>query len=244
MKFVADKILPACTTPDAMASTGGDTMFLSGLVGMICQGSWCVNNFYNADNSSDYAWAKLPYTDRNGNGKCEKEERCSIYNGLGWSIYSKTDKKDAAWSLISAFSSKEGQEKQSELGVTMAAYKGMSEPFVKAYSGMDISPFVDIEDEGTLVFRPYSKSTGTWESDVSDTLVSAWNAPEWLWKILCQDMRQLFPETVMILCRTEMGVLQSIFYRMLLTLSIIMKCTTAIGICFGQHTRMQKSMLY
>ncbi len=184
MKFVADKILPACPTPDAMASTGGDTMFLSGLVGMICQGSWCVNNFYNTDNSSDYAWAKLPYTDRNGNGKCEKEERCSIYNGLGWSIYSKTDKKDAAWSLISAFSSKEGQEKQSELGVTMAAYKGMSEPFAKAYSGMDISPFVDIEDEGTLVFRPYSKSTGTWESDVSDTLVEAWNNPDKMEEVL------------------------------------------------------------
>lgn len=184
MKFVADRILPASPSPDAMASTGADTMFLSGLLGMICQGSWCVNNFYTADNASDYAWAKLPYIDRNGNGQCEKEERCSIYNGLGWSIYSQSEKKDAAWSLVSAFGSKEGQQKQSELGVTMAAYKEMSDAFADAYSGMDISPFVDIEEEGTLVFRPYSKSTGKWEQDVSDTLVDAWNAPDKMEDIL------------------------------------------------------------
>ena len=90
MKFVGDKILPACPSQDAMASTGGDTMFLSGLVGMICQGSWCINNFYTADHASDYAWAMLPYTDRNKNGTCESEERCSIYNGLGWAAYSQT----------------------------------------------------------------------------------------------------------------------------------------------------------
>ncbi len=184
MKFVAEEILPACPSPDAMASTGGDTMFLSGLVGMICQGSWCVNNFYTADNASDYAWTMLPYADVNGNGSCEKEERCSIYNGLGWSAYSQTKNPEAAWSLISAFCSEEGQKMQSELGVTMSSYKGLSDAFASAYDGMDISAFVDIEDKGTLIFRPYSKSTGTWESDVSDTLVSAWNAPETMEEVL------------------------------------------------------------
>lgn len=184
MKFVADKILPACPSQDAMASTGGDTMFLSGLVGMICQGSWCINNFYTADNASDYAWAMLPYTDRNGNGTCEPEERCSIYNGLGWAAYAETKEPDAAWSLISAFCSEEGQKKQAELGVTMAAYKGVSDEFANAYDGMDISPFIDIEEKGTLVFRPYSKSTGTWESDVSDALVEAWNEPDQMESIL------------------------------------------------------------
>ncbi len=186
MKFVAEEILPACPTPDAMASTGGDTMFLSGLVGMICQGSWCVNNFYTADNASDYAWAMLPYADVNGNGTCEPEERCSIYNGLGWSAYSGTEHPDEAWSLISAFCSEEGQKKQAELGVTMSAYKGLSDSFAGAYQGMDITPFVDIEDKGTLVFRPYSKSTGTWESDVSDALVEAWNEPEKMETVLKQ----------------------------------------------------------
>ena len=197
MKFVADSILPACPSPDAMASTGADTMFLSGLVGMICQGSWCVNNFYTADNASDYAWAMLPYADVNGNGTCEKEERCSIYNGLGWAAYSQTQNPDAAWSLISEFCSEEGQREQAELGVTMSSYKGLSDAFATAYEGMDISAFVDIEEKGTLIFRPYSKSTGTWESDVSDALVSAWNEPETMEEVLrkcAEDMNKTISE--------------------------------------------------
>lgn len=184
MKFVAEKILPACPSPDSMASTGGDTMFLSGLVGMVCQGSWMVNSFYSADNADDYAWAMLPYADVNGNGQCEPSERCTIYNGLGWCISAQSKKADAAWSLISAFASKEGQTKQSELGITMAAYKGCSDAFADAYEGMDISPFVDIEEKGTLVFRPYSKSMALWDEDISDALVDVWSNPETMEDVL------------------------------------------------------------
>ena len=178
MQFIADEILPACPSPDSMASTGGDTMFLSGLIGMVCQGSWMVNNYYTADNASDYTWVMMPYEDVNGNGQCEPEERCTIYNGLGWSIYSGTKAPDEAWSLVSWFSSKEQQLKQAELGVTMAGYIGCSEAFANAFEGMDVSPFVEIEEQGTLVFRPYSKSTAIWEDEANLALVEAWNAPE------------------------------------------------------------------
>lgn len=43
---------------------------------------------------------------------------------------------------------------------------------------MDLSPFLDSEDNGTLVFRPYSKSAATWETDSSDILVDAWGNPD------------------------------------------------------------------
>ena len=191
MKFVADRILPACPSPDSMASTGGDTMFLSGLIGMICQGSWTVNNFYTADNADDFGWVMIPYADVNGNGECEKEERCSIYNGLGWSIYAQTDKADACWSLISYLTGKDSQLKQSELGVTMAGYIGCSEPFADAFGDMDVSAFVDIEEQGRLVFRPYSKSTAIWEDDASQSLVEAWSAPEKMEEVLLQIAEQM-----------------------------------------------------
>lgn len=197
MKFIAEKILPACPSPDSMASTGGDTMFLSGLIGMVSQGSWMVNGYYTADNADDYAWVMMPYADVNGNGQCEPSERCSIYNGLGWSIYSETKNADAAWSLISHLASKESQIKQSELGVTMAGYIGCSEPFANAFEGMDVSPFVDIEEEGTLIFRPYSKSTAIWEDDASLALVEAWNAPEKMEEVLrriADDMNKTLAE--------------------------------------------------
>ena len=65
----------------------------------------------------------------------------------------------AAYDLISAFCSEEGQLKQSELGVTMAAYKGASDAFADAFEGMDITPFLSIEEDGTLIQHPASRYT-------------------------------------------------------------------------------------
>ena len=52
-----------------------------------------------------------------------------------------------------------------------------SDPFTEAYSEMDMTPFIDIEEEGTLVMRPYSKEY-TWESDICDLLVPVWADPD------------------------------------------------------------------
>lgn len=118
-----------------------DGMFLSGLIGMPCAGSWTIPNYYAVNDVSDYGWVMLPYADRNCDGQCHSEERCSIYNGLGRAAYSDTENPDAAWSLISAFCSEEGQTKQSELGVTMSGYIGSSEPFITAYEGWTFPRF-------------------------------------------------------------------------------------------------------
>ncbi len=68
----------------------------------------------------------------------------------------------------------------------MAGYIGCSESFANAFEGMDISPFVDIEEQGTLIFRPYSKNTAVWEDDTNLALVDAWAAPEKTEEILKQ----------------------------------------------------------
>jgi multiple sugar transport system substrate-binding protein len=67
------------------------------------------------------------------------------------------------------------QLKQSELGVTMACYIGASDAFMNAFPGMDISAFLKMETEGTLVFRPYSKYTSRWEDQATSDLVAVWN---------------------------------------------------------------------
>lgn len=187
MNFVGEQILPACPSQDSMANTAGDTMMISGTLGMYLDGSWMVNTYYTADNAADLAWVELPYKDRNENGSVDEGERCSIYNGLGWSIYGKCENPDAAYSLISAFASKEGQLKQSELGVTMAAYKGCSEQFTSAFEGMDLSAFTDIEEDGTLVFRTYSKYTGRWEDNFTTFFIDAWNDPSLMTQV-CKDI--------------------------------------------------------
>ena len=193
MTYLADNLFPSMPEQDLMAVTDPDVMFLSGIVGMMLQGSWMVNTFYTAENSADYAWAEIPYYDANGNGSCDEGERCSVYNGLGWAAAHNTDDPQAAYDLISAFCSKEGQLKQSELGVTMAAYKGASDAFADAFEGMDISPFLKIEEDGTLIQHPASRYTTAWEGGFTTGLVAAWQDPSTMADV-CKEMAAMMNE--------------------------------------------------
>ncbi len=173
------KILTTAVPQTMVAESGTDSLFQSNVVGMITQGSWMVNSFYSAEGHENYKWAVLPYADVNGNGSCDAGERQSCYNGLGWAIAANTEHPDEAYSLISYFASEEGQKKQAELGVTMAAYKGMSDAFTSAFDGMDLSAFTKIEDDGTLYFRPYTRKTTVWEDAIQQKgcFLDAWQDP-------------------------------------------------------------------
>ncbi len=177
MQFVGDQILPACPTQDSMANTPGDTMLMSGRIGIYLEGSWMAKSYYEADNSADFAFVEIPYYDADGNGQCDPGERVTIYNGLGWSIAANSKVPDEAWGLISALSCEAGQIRQSELGVTMAGYIGCSEPFSSAFGDMDMSGFTKVEEDGVLVFRPYSKYSARWEDDFTQEFIDAWNDP-------------------------------------------------------------------
>ena len=174
------KILTVAAPQATVAETGTDSLFQSNLVAMITQGSWMINSFYKAESHADYKWAMMPYADVNGNGACDKGERWSAYNGLGWAISASCANPDAAYSLISYFCNEAGQKKQAELGVTMAGYKGVSEEFANAFEGMDVSPFVRIEEEGDLYFRPYTRNTTVWEDALQQqgAFLDAWQNPE------------------------------------------------------------------
>ena len=173
------KILEVAAPQTTVAETGTDSLFQSGLVGMITQGSWMINSFYKAENSGDYAWAMIPYGDANGNGACDEGERWSCYNGLGWAASYQVADPDAAYSLISWFCNEENQVKQAELGVTMAGMKGVSEAFANAFPGMDVSSFTKAEEEASLYFRPYTRNTTVWEDAIQQAgaFLDAWQNP-------------------------------------------------------------------
>ena len=195
MTWLADNLFPSMPEQNLMADTDPDLMFMSGIVGMMLQGSWMVNTFYNAEQSANYAWAQIPYHDTNGNGQCDEGERVSLYNGLGWAASANTKYPDEAYSLISAFCSEEGQKKQAELGVTMAAYKGCSDAFVGAFEGMDISPFLTVEESGTLIKHPASRYTTTWEGNFTTGLVAAWQDPSTMADV-CKQMADMMNEVL------------------------------------------------
>ena len=195
MTYLADNLFPSMPEQDLMAVTDPDVMFLSGIVGMMLQGSWMVNSFYTAENAADYAWAEIPYYDANENGSCDEGERCSLYNGLGWAASANTQDPQAAYDLISAFCCENGQLKQSELGVTMAAYKGASDAFVTAFEGMDISPFLTIEEDGTLIQHPASRYTTAWEGGFTTGLIAAWQNPDSMADV-CREMADMMNEVL------------------------------------------------
>ena len=173
------KLLSVGAPQTVVAETGTDSLFISGKTAMITQGSWMINAFYTADNSSDYAWAMLPYADTNNNGSCDAGERYSAYNGLGWAANANVADPKACYDLISYFCSEEGQKLQAELGVTMGGMKGVSEDFSNAFEGMDVSAFVRAEEEGDLFFRPYTRKTTVWEDALqqSGAFLDAWQNP-------------------------------------------------------------------
>ena len=172
------KLLTVGAPQSVVAETGTDSLFMSGKVGMITQGSWMINAFYTAEGHANYAWALLPYADLNGNGTCEKEERWSAYNGLGWAASAKTKDPESCYSLIAYFCGEEGQKLQAEKSVTMGGMKGVSDAFTSAFNGMDVSPFLKAE-EYSLYFRPYTRKTTVWEDAIQQAgaFLDPWQKP-------------------------------------------------------------------
>ncbi|HAV28037.1 MAG TPA: sugar ABC transporter substrate-binding protein, partial [Lachnospiraceae bacterium] len=174
------QILEVSAPQTVVAETGTDSLFNSGLAAMITQGSWMINTFYKAEHHDDYAWAMLPYADVNGNGQCDKGERYSAYNGLGWAAAANTANPDAAYSLISYFCSEKAQKEQAALGVTMGGMKGVSEDFANAFEGMDVSAFTKVEENGTLYARPGTRNSGKWQTPMKQSgyFLDAWQHPD------------------------------------------------------------------
>ena len=156
--WINDGVMPSLET---MSENGNDVLFESGKVAMITQGSWMLaayrDNEYTAANCDCVELPKSATTGR----------RASIYNGLGWAASATTEQPDEAWQLIEYLGSKEAQEKQAELGVTMSAYTGTSDAWAKS-ADFNLQAYLNMMDD--MVIRPYSRTTVTWENEDSEIM--------------------------------------------------------------------------
>lgn len=156
--WINDGVMPSLET---MSENGNDVLFESGKVAMITQGSWMLaayrDNEYTAANCDCVELPKSATTGR----------RASIYNGLGWVASATTEHPDEAWQLIEYLGSKEAQEKQAELGVTMSAYTGTSDAWAKS-ADFNLQAYLNMMDD--MVIRPYSRTTVTWENEDSEIM--------------------------------------------------------------------------
>jgi len=180
------KLLKACPSATTMSETGTDVLMQSGTVAMITQGSWMVSGFKQNDYmKQNCAVAEIPYDKTTG-------IRASLCNGLGWSAYAKTKRPDDCWKLLEWFGSKEMQEKQAQLGVSMSAYEGTSEDWIKNTNVFNLQPYLDETKESTgaiknkLILRPYTYNSTVWSTGASTALAKAWSDPS-LMKQTCTD---------------------------------------------------------
>lgn len=173
MEFVQKAVQNVMPPYEVMAETGTDVLLSSGQIAMLPQGSWMVPGFkeneYIAENCDV---AILPKDAETG-------KRVSIYNGLGWAASAKTKNPEAAWKLIEWFGRRDMQEKQAELGVTMAAYEGVSDVWKNCTDKFNLQPYLDmLDDTDGLVFRPGSRATVTWTNAVVAKFKLLWSGYE------------------------------------------------------------------
>ena len=167
MNFVDSLIKDAMPPATVMAETGTDVLLNSGKIAMLTQGSWMVpafkENEYIAENCDV---AVLPMDAETG-------RRVSIYNGLGWAVNANTDNPEAAWQLVEWFGTKDAQLKQAQLGVTMAAYDGVSDDWKNNTDLFNLEPYLDMRED--VVFRPATRATLTWWNMMTADLKEAWS---------------------------------------------------------------------
>ena len=188
MTLITDMVKAGyCPDLNTISENGADVLFQSGKAAMVTQGSWMLAGFRDNEYTHDNCdVAVLPKDATTG-------KRVSIYNGLGWAAANGKN-LDAAWSLIEYLGTKEAQEKQAELGVTMAAYKGCSDLWKNSVDCFDLTGHMDMLN-AELVFRPYSRNTVIWEDMSKEMLKDAWTGDKDT-ETVCKDLAAAMDEVL------------------------------------------------
>lgn len=153
MKLIENIIKDGSMPEYSVVSENGSAALMeAGTVAMTFQGSWMIPDLVTNDFvKANCDIAPLPKG---------PEGTKSIYNGLGWAASAQGEHTEEAWQLIEYLGSKEAQTKQAELGVTMAAYEGVSADWVNAQPDFNLQAYVDMLDDAQAY--PSSKNTQVW----------------------------------------------------------------------------------
>ena len=162
--YIRDGLSPEIYDDLARAQSLQNSLCAMGLFG-----SWNLSGFASSDIMvKDYDCAVLP--------SANDGTRASIFNGLGNAIAATTKHPDEAWKWIEFLSSKEGQERQAELGIAISAYNGSADKFVEAYPMFNTKCYIDMVEYAQI--RPYSNQTSIWEDKAYEVLKDAYAGKE------------------------------------------------------------------
>lgn len=162
-----ENVIKDGSMPDysVVAENNTEELMMAGTVAMTFQGSWMIPDLANNDFVKENCdIAPLP---KGANGTK------SISNGLGWAASAQGDHTEEAWKLIEYLGSKEAQQKQAELGVTMAAYKGVSDDWKNSHPEFNMQAYIDMLDDAQAY--PSSKNTQVWYQVLMERMVDAFS---------------------------------------------------------------------
>ncbi|MCL2864060.1 MAG: sugar ABC transporter substrate-binding protein [Lachnospiraceae bacterium] len=166
MEFTERLVRNAMPPVEIQAENEKSVLFGAGSIAMTTEGAWMIPAFKeNEAFHENVGVAMLPVDAVTG-------RRASIENGLGWSVAANTDMAEEAMALVEWFGSEAMQRMQAELGVTMAAFEGVSDDWVNNTDLWDLTPYVELLDYA--VQRPYSRNTTVWEFTINDMLMEVW----------------------------------------------------------------------
>lgn len=130
---------------EEQSSLGRSTLFQTGNVGLIVDGSWMIGTYLASE--FEVGFGRLP---------AGPEGRRSMFNGLADSIWIGSPYQDQAWEWVKYLASAECQMIVGESGVVFPAIPDAAavSQQVRTDSGVDVSAFVDQanEENGTFLF--------------------------------------------------------------------------------------------
>ena len=154
-------------TLQQMTDTDPDSMFTSGKVAMIYEGSWAAAEFADIPYAKANAdVAPMPKLDKPG----------GVSNGLGNVMSAKTKHPDQAWKFLEFLGSKKAEEAQADAGIVIPAYKGTADGWVKAFPGYHLQVFVDALDHSSQY--PSSLNSAVWQDAATAEFNKAWTGDE------------------------------------------------------------------
>ncbi|GGG19315.1 ABC transporter substrate-binding protein [Paenibacillus abyssi] len=136
-------------------TSGSDGKFFSGQVAVWMQGSWMMKPIQDG---ASFEWGIAPMPEG-------PEGRVVRVNGLGDTIYAKTEHPEAAWKFASYIASPKGQDILGETGSVFPGNADSIDKFVEFYKGIGIDPSIFVEQyNGGTTLSPAHANQNEWES--------------------------------------------------------------------------------
>ncbi|GAA2072842.1 sugar ABC transporter substrate-binding protein [Pseudolysinimonas kribbensis] len=154
-------------TLQQMTDTDPDSMFTSGKVAMIYEGSWAAAEFADVPYAKANAdVAPMPKLDKPG----------GVSNGLANVMAAKTAHPDQAFKFLEFLGSKKAETAQAAAGIVIPAYKGAAGGWVDSFPNYHLQVFVDALKNSSQY--PSSLNSAIWQDAATAEFNKAWTGDE------------------------------------------------------------------